>query len=80
MKYYRHKCSLFPIIVERVSQRFKNDLVDVILYGSNARNQQTIESDTDIFVFVNKKPKALDTYEDEITDISVVLSLEYAWC
>lgn len=56
---------------------FHNKLQDIILYGSYARNENTLESDMDIMILVDEKEDVLKKYDDSIADIMVDLSLEY---
>lgn len=64
-------------VEDRLRELFHDKLSDIILYGSYARNENTIESDIDIMALVNEDEESLKEYEDYITDIMVDLSLEY---
>jgi len=61
----------------RVKNIFGENLNDIILYGSYARNDNTSESDIDIMILVDEEDQYLRKYEDQLTDIMVDLSLEY---
>lgn len=68
---------LLSRIQEELCKLFGDKLIDIILYGSYARLENTKDSDIDIMVLVDEKNNRLRQYEDHITDIMVDLSLEY---
>ena len=68
---------LLSRIQEELCKLFGDKLIDIILYGSYARLENTKDSDIDIMVLVDEKNNLLRQYEDHITDIMVDLSLEY---
>jgi len=61
----------------KMTEIFKDKLQNVILYGSYARNENTLESDIDVMVLVSEDEYKIREYEDIITDVMVDLSLEY---
>jgi len=63
-------------VQDKMVDIFGNKLSNIILYGSYARNENTIESDMDIMVIVNENENSLRKYEDAITDFMVDMSLE----
>lgn len=68
---------LLDELKEKINWIFKDNLVQIILYGSYARNEQTSESDVDIIILTNLDIRDFTFYEESITKISVDLSLKY---
>jgi uncharacterized protein len=68
-------------IVNKVKENartiFNDKLIDVILFGSYARGEQSSESDLDIMLVLNMSSMELKKFRDTIVDIEVDLSLEY---
>lgn len=56
---------------------FGNRLLDVLLYGSCARGEQTEESDIDVFVLVDLSKGELAKYRRAVSDFSSDLDLEH---
>lgn len=76
---YIHDLKIKNILLEvknLMLDMFRDNLKDVILYGSCARNENTSESDIDILVLVDIESVQLKKYEDRITDIMVDISIE----
>lgn len=68
---------LLQLVKDSLQDILGNKLMDVVLYGSYARNQSTPDSDLDILALVDESDSELRKYEDSITDVMVDLSLEY---
>jgi predicted nucleotidyltransferase len=56
---------------------FGNNLNEVILFGSYARNQQDEESDIDIMVLVKEDQLSLKAYTQSIAEIVTDINLQY---
>ncbi|MCD4782872.1 MAG: nucleotidyltransferase domain-containing protein [Candidatus Eremiobacteraeota bacterium] len=56
---------------------FGNKLVEIILFGSYARDTQESHSDLDIMVIIDEDEENIRKYEDRFTDISFDISLEH---
>ena len=62
---------------EKLQRVYGNKLKAVILYGSVARGTATEESDIDIMVLVDGTAQELRTFEDQLSDVSTVISIKY---
>jgi predicted nucleotidyltransferase len=71
----------FLIILNEVKKEvlkiFGDKLVQLILYGSYARNTQDPESDIDFMILVDENETKLREYRGRIVDIMTDLSLKY---
>ena len=63
---------------EKLQRVYGNKLKAVILYGSVARGTATEESDIDIMVLVDGTAQELRTFEDQLSDVSTVISIKYS--
>ena len=64
-------------IKEEVLKLFGDRLVQLILYGSYARNEQDGESDIDVLILVDEAEENLKKYRPKVIDIMTDLSLKY---
>ncbi|AKL93984.1 putative nucleotidyltransferase [Clostridium aceticum] len=64
-------------VVVSMDEIFGSDLKNIILYGSYARNEHTSESDIDVMILVGLDEERLKSYEGQLTDVMVDLSLKY---
>jgi predicted nucleotidyltransferase len=64
-------------VKDKAGDIFGDKLIDVILFGSYARGEQSSESDLDIMLVLNMSSMELKKFRDTIVDIEVDLSLEY---
>jgi len=64
-------------VKKEVFQIFGDKLVQLILYGSYARNEQEHESDIDIMILVNVSEEELRKYRYIIADIMGELTIKY---
>lgn len=64
-------------IKEEISVSLGDELKEIILYGSYARNQQTADSDIDIIVLLDEKTADMSSVRQKLADIKVDLSLKY---
>jgi predicted nucleotidyltransferase len=55
----------------------KNDIVEVILYGSCARGDYTADSDIDIALITNCDRNEVKKYDDGIDEIATELAMRY---
>jgi tRNA nucleotidyltransferase (CCA-adding enzyme) len=55
----------------------KNDIVEVILYGSCARGDYTADSDIDIALITNCDRNEVKKYDDGIDEIATELAMKY---
>ncbi len=62
---------------ERIRRLFPEGEMDVILYGSYARNEQTEESDIDILYLVEMPRESISSKEWQIGEAAAELTLEY---
>ncbi|HLP62564.1 MAG TPA: nucleotidyltransferase domain-containing protein [Candidatus Deferrimicrobium sp.] len=71
----------FLIILNEVKKEvlklFGDKLIQLILYGSYARNTQDPESDIDFMILVDENETKLRDYRGQIVDIMTDLSLKY---
>lgn len=61
--------------LQDIKELYGNDLKQVILFGSYARKEQTIESDIDIFVIVEDRLGSLKKKDNALYDASYELTL-----
>jgi len=54
-----------------------NAIKELVLYGSYARNDQTLDSDIDIVAFVDCEKKKWGDIRNKLSEIKVDLSLKY---
>lgn len=73
-KKINHILSILAIEIENL---FKNNLKNIILYGSYARGDYNNESDIDVMVLVDMDDIKLKRYTDRIIDLEVELNLKY---
>ncbi|MCI0471719.1 MAG: nucleotidyltransferase domain-containing protein [Candidatus Aminicenantes bacterium] len=64
-------------IKEEVLKLFGDRVVQLILYGSYARNEQDGESDIDVLILVDEDEENLKKYRPKVIDIMTDLSLKY---
>lgn len=64
-------------ITREISSALGDELKEIVLYGSCARNQQDKDSDIDIVVFVDNSVKNMAETRKKISGIKVDLSLKY---
>ncbi|NIM11294.1 MAG: nucleotidyltransferase domain-containing protein [Candidatus Aminicenantes bacterium] len=64
-------------VKKEVFQIFGDKLMQLILYGSYARNEQEHESDIDIMILVDVSEKELRKYRYIISDIMGELTIKY---
>lgn len=60
-----------------ISTSLGNELKQIVLYGSYARNEQSEESDIDIVVFWDGPRDRMLEIREKLSNIKVDLSLEY---
>jgi uncharacterized protein len=68
---------LYSEIKNEMLELYGDKLNQIILYGSFARNEQTIDSDIDFMVLVNDNEENLRKNREQIADIMTRLSLEF---
>jgi predicted nucleotidyltransferase len=73
----KHFLTLLNEVKKEILKVLGDKLVQLILYGSYARNEQDPESDIDIMILVDESDSALRKYNFEIADIMTELSLKY---
>lgn len=61
--------------LQDIKKLYENDLEQIILFGSYARNEQTVDSDIDIFVIVDDRPDSLKKKDNALYDASYELTL-----
>lgn len=62
-----------------LSQKLGNNLDNILLYGSKARGDYTMDSDIDVLVIANTvTPEVKDTVRDAVLDIQLEYSLPIA--
>lgn len=64
-------------VTNLVKSLMKDDIVKIILYGSCARGDYTIDSDIDIALITTCDRLDAKKYNDELADISMQLAMEY---
>lgn len=64
-------------VTNYVTERMKNDLVEVILYGSCARGDYTNDSDIDIALITRCDRLEAKKYGDALSDIATELAMKY---
>ena len=62
---------------KRIRKLFPNGKLDVILYGSYARNEETDESDIDILYLVDESREAISSMSWQIGEAAAELMMEY---
>jgi predicted nucleotidyltransferase len=62
---------------QMVISLMKNDIVEVILYGSCARGDYTADSDIDIALITNCDRNEVKKYDDGIDEIATELAMRY---
>lgn len=60
-----------------VSELMKDDLVEVILYGSCARGDFTEDSDIDIALITKCSRLEVKKYDENLADIATTLAMKY---
>ena len=74
-------CLSIPGITEEVKREtkniFTNKLQKIILYGSYARDEATLDSDIDIMILIDENRDNLRQYRNLIIDVIFELSLKY---
>jgi predicted nucleotidyltransferase len=73
------ECAGLTTFVERLRQRYGDDLLRVRLFGSKARGDYREESDLDLLVVVRMKDGTYRQHWREIVDISAEIELEYGY-
>ncbi|WP_462393210.1 nucleotidyltransferase domain-containing protein [Mitsuokella multacida] len=61
--------------IQDVKKIYGKDLERVILFGSYARKEQTVDSDINIFVIVEDRPDSLKKKDNTLYDASYELTL-----
>lgn len=61
--------------LQDIKELYGNDLKQVILFGSYARKEQTVDSDIDIFVIVDDRLGSLKKKDNALYDASYKLTL-----
>ena len=74
-----HERAGLAAFVERLRQRYGDDLLRVRLFGSKARGDAHDESDLDLLVVVRMRDGTYRQYWREIVDISTEIELEYGY-
>ena len=64
-------------LVVQLDQRYGEDLLRVILYGSKARGDSDEESDIDLLVVVRIPESEFWTHRAQLIDLTTTLDLEY---
>lgn len=64
-------------VIESVSHLMKNDLVEVILYGSCARGDYTEDSDIDIALLTRCDRMEVKKYDEELANLATELAMKY---
>lgn len=64
-------------IVEKVHEILKSDLIKVILYGSCARGDYTVDSDIDIALLTKCSRDDVKKYNGALGDIATDFAMEY---
>ncbi len=63
--------------VNLVFKLMKDEVVEIILYGSCARGDYTEDSDIDIALITKCNRLEVKKYEDELANIATVLAMKY---
>lgn len=61
--------------LQDIKELYGNDLKQIILFGSYARKEQTIDSDINIFVIVDDRPDSVKEKDNALYDASYELTL-----
>ncbi len=69
------KESIIKDLKERLSSNLKDNLIDVILFGSQLKGKSSADSDYDILIVIKKKSDW--KLERKISDICYEIELEY---
>ncbi len=64
-------------VKQEVRQILGSKLIQLILYGSYARNEQVPESDIDIMILVDENDDGLKNYRYKIADVMGDLTIKY---
>lgn len=64
-------------IKREISTSLGDELKEIILYGSYARNEQTADSDIDIIVLLDEDTGDMSFIRQKLADIKVDLSLKH---
>jgi predicted nucleotidyltransferase len=62
---------------KKLNEIFGYKLIEIILYGSYARNEHNEESDMDIMVLLNMNEEEIKKYHNIVLDIIVDLTTQY---
>jgi len=68
--------NILSLIETEAKRIFGNKLVEIILFGSYARDAWEPDSDLDIMLLIDEDEENIRKFEDRFTDISFKISLE----
>ncbi len=60
-----------------LQQIYKSHLKSVILYGSYARGDYTVDSDIDIMILVDLPDESMDKYSDALSEVGFEYNVSY---
>ena len=60
-----------------LQQIYKSHLKSVILYGSYARGDYTVDSDIDIMILVDLPDESMDKYSDALSEVGFKYNVSY---
>lgn len=72
-----HERAALKAFVDRLHERYSDDLLRVVLFGSKARGDFDAESDFDILVVVRMTDRGYRAYWNEIVDVAWDIELAY---
>lgn len=68
---------LLEEVKEKSTQLMGNKLKQIILFGSFARGEESVESDVDVMLLIDEEPEKIEKYSEDILDIMTDLSIKY---
>lgn len=69
--------SLLSGYLAEIQQIYKSHLKSVILYGSYARGDYTVDSDIDIMILVVLQDEGMDQYSDALAEVGFEYNVAY---
>lgn len=69
--------SILSLTYRQLYDMFGKSLRDVLLYGSYARGDQTLDSDIDVMALVDVPKEELSAYRRIVSDFSSEIDLQY---